>query len=160
MMMVVSGGCQCGAVRYRVSGAIGDAEICHCRMCQKAFGSWGAALLTVSITALQWTRGKASVFKSSPSVDRGFCCACGTPLFMFEQGDSNIDLAIGTLDDPNIVLHFKAQIGIESKVSWFDNMKDLSTSSTDQTRTPEDLAKLKSLQHPDHDTLEWHEPSA
>ncbi|HET7714155.1 MAG TPA: GFA family protein, partial [Bauldia sp.] len=30
-----TGGCQCGAVRFRVA-ALGRASICHCRMCQKA----------------------------------------------------------------------------------------------------------------------------
>jgi hypothetical protein len=27
--------------------------------------------------------------------------------------------------------------------------------TTEDDRTPEDLKKLKSLQHPDHDTAEW-----
>ena len=35
-----SGGCQCGAVRFRVEGALGDASVCHCRMCQKASGNF------------------------------------------------------------------------------------------------------------------------
>ena len=42
-----SGGCQCGAVRYHFTGALGRASICHCRMCQKAFGSFGAPLVSV-----------------------------------------------------------------------------------------------------------------
>ena len=33
---VHTGGCQCGAVRFRIEGALGRASICHCRMCQKA----------------------------------------------------------------------------------------------------------------------------
>jgi hypothetical protein len=37
---VHTGGCQCGAVRFRVEGALGDASVCHCRMCQKAFGAY------------------------------------------------------------------------------------------------------------------------
>jgi hypothetical protein len=35
-----SGGCQCGAVRYRAAGAIGYPHLCHCRMCQKASGNY------------------------------------------------------------------------------------------------------------------------
>lgn len=31
-----SGGCQCGAVRYRLHEPLSNPHICHCRMCQKA----------------------------------------------------------------------------------------------------------------------------
>ena len=34
-----SGGCQCGAVRFHVA-RLGRPSICHCRMCQKAFGGF------------------------------------------------------------------------------------------------------------------------
>ena len=44
---VYSGGCQCGAVRFRVEGALGDASICHCRMCQKASGNFYQPLVSV-----------------------------------------------------------------------------------------------------------------
>ncbi|HXW19776.1 MAG TPA: GFA family protein, partial [Roseiarcus sp.] len=33
------GGCQCGAVRYRLTASPTGASICHCRMCQKAGGA-------------------------------------------------------------------------------------------------------------------------
>ena len=73
-MSAITGGCQCGAVRYRCE-ALGRASICHCRMCQKAFGAFYGPLVT-SI-GLQWTRGEPSHFKSSNKVRRGFCAACG-----------------------------------------------------------------------------------
>jgi hypothetical protein len=150
----ITGGCQCGATRYLIAKPLGNASICHCRMCQKAFGSWGAALVQVPLAQLNWTRGKPSVFMSSPIVERGFCQKCGTPLSMFELGDDFIDLAIGTLDNPSQI-SLESQIGIESKVDWFDTMHELPRETTAENRTPTDLAKLKSLQHPDHDTKEW-----
>ncbi len=39
MSEMASGGCQCGAVRFRGS-RFGRSSICHCRMCQKAFGGF------------------------------------------------------------------------------------------------------------------------
>ena len=98
-----SGGCQCGAIRFKIVGSLGPADICHCRMCQKAFGSWGAVLARTELKQLEWTRGKPATFKSSAVVERGFCKQCGTPLFMYEIGDSAIDIAVGALDNPNAI---------------------------------------------------------
>lgn len=149
-----SGGCQCGAVRYRIDGRLGRAGICHCRMCQKAFGSWGAALVSAEIASLSWTRGRPAEFRSSPLVARGFCKDCGTPLFMREDGWTTYDIAIGTLDKPDSAPPTE-QVGIERKLSWFDRLAALPGRSTEDDRTPEDLAKLTTRQHPDHDTDSW-----
>jgi hypothetical protein len=159
-MEKLSGGCQCGVVRFQIAGPLGDASICHCRMCQKAFGSWGAALVNVPLAHFMWTRGAPTTFKSSAIVDRGFCKDCGTPLFLHEEGDTNIEIAIGTLDNPNAISPMTSQDGIESRLQWFDKMSALPNRTTAQTRKPADLAKLKSLQHPDHDTDHWSPKSA
>jgi hypothetical protein len=147
-----SGGCQCGALRYEFVGPFGTTDICHCRMCQKAFGSFGAVLMRIDLANFTWTRGQPSTFKSSAYVDRGFCNNCGTPMYMFEQSDTFIDLAVGTMDNPNAITSLQSQIGVESRVDWFKALHELPEARTDQTRDSSDLAKLKSLQHPDHDT--------
>ncbi|RYI08877.1 MAG: GFA family protein, partial [Acetobacteraceae bacterium] len=79
--MEVSGGCQCGAVRYHATEMFDNSHICHCRMCQKAVGNIFAALVAAPREAITWTRGEPSRFRSSDHVDRGFCSQCGTPLF-------------------------------------------------------------------------------
>jgi hypothetical protein len=147
-----SGGCQCGKLRYEFSGPLGSADLCHCRMCQKAFGSFGAILLRVNLADLRWTRGDPTTFKSSSIVERGFCKNCGTPLFMFEHGDTFIDLAVGTMDNPNAIKTLQSQIGVESRLDWFTALSALPEARTDDTRTQAELATLKSLQHPDYDT--------
>ncbi len=149
-----SGGCQCGAIRYRAT-SLGSAGICHCRMCQKAFGSWGAVLVSVPANDTTWTRGRPSEFRSSEIVARGFCANCGTPLYMHEDGDMNYEMAVGTLDNPNAIPALEKQSGTESKCRWFDRMSDLPGEATETCRTPADMLKLKSLQHPDHDTSHW-----
>lgn len=151
---VLTGGCQCGAVRYRIDGPLGRAGICHCRMCQKAFGSWGAALVSVPEIQLTWTRGAPAEFRSSAIVARGFCAGCGTPLHMKEDGDPNYEIAIGSLDNPELAPP-SGEVGIEAKLSWFNSLSDLPGHSTEDDRTPADLVKLRSLQHPDHDTAQW-----
>ena len=149
---VRSGGCQCGAVRYSITVEFGKAGICHCRMCQKAFGNFGAALVSIAATGVQWTRGSAAEFRSSAIVARGFCAACGTLLYMREDGDPNYEIAIGSLDEPNEIAPMTEQSGIESRVNWFAGLRDLPQQITPDYRSAEDLQKLKSLQHPDHGT--------
>jgi hypothetical protein len=156
--VTASGGCQCGAIRYRFVGRMEEAIICHCRMCQKAFGGWGAALVTLPATHLDWTRGTPALFRSSASVARGFCRDCGTPLFMREDGEPAYEMAVGTLDDPNAVPPFTRQSGVESKCVWFDDLAGLPAERTEDYRSEEDLHKLASLQHPDHDTEVWPAP--
>ncbi len=153
--MILSGGCQCGRIRFRVAGTPGDASICHCRMCQKAFGNFGAALVTVRDEQLTWTRDTPGEFRSSAIVVRGFCADCGTPLYMKEDGDGTFELAMGAFDDPNALPPLSRQSGVESRVHWFSRMASLPEEETTDYRTPEDMEKLKTLQHPDHDTDRW-----
>ena len=154
MTSSMTGGCQCGAIRYRIEGPLGPAGFCHCRMCQKAFGSFGAPLVSVPRAKLSWTRGEPAAFRSSAVVVRGFCRDCGTPLFMLEDGWPVYDIAIGSLDDPSSAAPDRV-VGVESKLAWADRLPSLPAHSTQEDRTPEDLAKLTSRQHPDHDTETW-----
>lgn len=157
--MSLSGGCQCGKIRFRVTGAPGDASICHCRMCQKAFGNFGAALVTVPEGQIVFTRGTPAEFRSSMIVARGFCADCGTPLYMKEDGDGTYELAIGAFDDPDALPPLSRQSGVESRVRWFAAMHALPEEETTDYRTPGDMAKLATLQHPDHDTDRWPQES-
>jgi hypothetical protein len=148
---VHTGGCQCGAVRYRVTGELGNAGICHCRMCQKASGNAALPLVSIPVGNLQWTRGEPAEFRSSPPVRRGFCKDCGTPLYMFEDGLNVWELTIGSLDNPNAAAPDHA-VGIESKLDWFDRLSGLPAITTQDDRAADELAGLTSNQHPDHDT--------
>ena len=148
---LLTGGCQCGTVRYAILEEPGRASICHCRMCQKAFGNIGAPLVNVDRAALRWTRGKPSEFRSSVPVARGFCSHCGTPLYMDEEGSENLDLAICTLDTPDAVTP-QYQTGVEGEVAWFKILHELPRETTDESRPREELDRLGSLQHPDYDT--------
>ncbi len=100
--MTVTGGCQCGAVRYRSTALMDNSHICHCRMCQKAVGEFlRGALVGAPNDELVWTRGAPAAFASSDLAERGFCAACGTPLFYRSIGGTRTGLTIGSLDDPS-----------------------------------------------------------
>jgi hypothetical protein len=87
-------------------------------------------------------------------VARGFCQDCGTPLFMLEDDYGPIEIAVGSLDDPNAAAPDHV-VGVESKLIWADSLPGLPARRTEDDRTPQDLTKLRSLQHPDHDTADW-----
>ena len=145
-----SGGCQCGAVRFTVA-KLGRASLCHCRMCQKAFGGIGGALVTVE--GLSWTRGAPSRFASSNKAQRGFCAACGTPL-TYEAPDG-VALAIGAFDHPE-ELAPAVQWGTEAKLPYVDDVPGLPGHGTlDDQDAASFIVHIVSYQHPDHDTETW-----
>jgi hypothetical protein len=143
---VLTGGCQCGAVRFRVEGEVGRASICHCRMCQKAFAGPFGALVTVSVADLVWTRGERATFQSSDAVKRGFCAACGSPL-TYEWSADKIDLATFAFDDPSRV-EPGVQLAIEGRPAWMEHLADM------PVRPPAGGSPVAvvSRQHPDHET--------
>jgi hypothetical protein len=146
----ITGGCQCGAVRFRAE-ALGRASICHCRMCQKQFGSFYGPFVTG--VAVTWVRGTPKYFQSSNAGRRGFCADCGTPL-TYEAPDG-VALAIATFDDPEDVAP-TIQWGTEAKLPYVDGISALPGEDTmaDMASAPF-LAELVSYQHPDHDTDQW-----
>ncbi|MCI5077367.1 GFA family protein [Oricola sp.] len=148
-MTAYSGGCQCGAVRFRATDPH-NPGICHCRMCQKAFGSPFAALVEVDTENVEWTRGSPSYFQSSDKVRRGFCAQCGTPLTYTHDG--GVELAICAFDDPMAVAP-NHQVNHSARLAFFDGLPALP--ADDETAYAEYQAGLKNRQHPDHDTDRW-----
>lgn len=150
---IYSGGCQCGRVRFRVEGALGDASVCHCRMCQKASGNFYQPLVALRDAKLTWTRGAVTKFRSSNFAVRGFCAACGTPL-AFEAPEGTA-LAIGAFDKPEEIVP-TIQWGTEAKLPYVDGIASLPGKDTLEDEEAGDyLHHIVSFQHPDHDTETW-----
>lgn len=113
------GGCQCGRIRYEVSYFEDSAYLCHCRMCQRATGGVSIAFLSVKKRDLKWET-EPEWYASSDFAKRPFCKECGTPLgFAFDEGE-DMDIAIGTLDDP-YGIEPKWHFGVERMhEAWLD----------------------------------------
>ena len=144
-MTEITGGCQCGAVRYTVTGNLGSSGICHCRMCQRAAGNVFAALVTA--TGVRW-QGEPARWASSNIAERGFCARCGTPLFFrdFDLPEDECELMIGTLDDPDLAPP-DHHVGIESKVAWLKMGDGLPAVETGKW-SGEDVSGIVSKQDP------------
>lgn len=152
----VSGGCQCGAVRYHATQMLDNSHLCHCRMCQKAVGNIFAALVAAPDDKLVWTRGKPAVWRSSEHVERGFCANCGTPLFYHDVNNGRTNLTIGSLDNPSD-FPVLGNTGTESQVPWFATITAIEDGGSTEDGVEEWAAAIKATnhQHPDHDTAEW-----
>lgn len=154
MSAPLSGGCQCGAVRYRLA-ALGKASICHCRMCQKAFGNYFAPL--VEVEGFEWTRGTRGSFASSNLSSRGFCRDCGTPLTLETPTENGLvhEVAVGSLDDPSAV-EIEYHANVEDRLDVVMHLHEI-PDATPQRRDENDTwnARIVNQQHPDRDTQTW-----
>jgi hypothetical protein len=106
----LEGGCQCGAVRYAISGAPLLTALCHCTMCRRANGAPAVAWAMFKQDQVRFTKRKPAEFASSRGARRGFCAACGTPIsFTGSAIPGLIDITIGSLDRPEALaptLHY------------------------------------------------------
>ncbi|WP_439816277.1 GFA family protein [Zavarzinia sp. CC-PAN008] len=147
----LTGGCQCGAIRYRVEGTPLRSGLCTCRMCQKALGGPFLADIVVPTARLTWTRGRPADYRSSSDAVRSFCASCGTPLgFRYLSQPDERGLTLFSLDDPRVAAPTKLH-GAENKPAWLDRIADLPVERTDDSPPPGGDT-FKSFQHPDRDT--------
>ena len=152
----MTGGCQCGAVRFRADSLGDNPHLCHCRMCQKASGNLFGARVGVRREDFAWTRGTPAVFESSRGVQRGFCSRCGTPLFFLGPQGEHISVSIGAFDRPRLIpLAF--ELGIEGKLPQVSQIGSLPNFGSSEEDDPEgtERARRTNRQHPDHDTDRW-----
>ncbi len=145
-----TGGCQCGAVRYRIDQTPEYPSLCHCRMCQKAGGAPFMAFFSVEKANFVLTRGAPAIFRSSEIAERGFCSVCGTPLTYAMDGRDHVSLTIGSLDQPADVAPTE-QLGVESMLPWFPSLAGLPASESQAWMTKYHITDAGSRQHPDHE---------
>ena len=99
------GGCQCGAVRYRVSGEPLTLAVCHCSECQTQTGSAFGMSLVVRREDFALLRGDLRRFTRSADSGRAvhcfFCPDCGCRIYHEPTfTDAVVNVKPGTLDDP------------------------------------------------------------
>jgi hypothetical protein len=103
----LSGGCQCGAVRYEIAAAPLSVYACHCRDCQRQTGAAFALSMVVPRAAIRitqgtphrWLRPGSETASGTPS-DCLFCGACGARLYHLPSRNPEVAVVKpGTLDD-------------------------------------------------------------
>jgi hypothetical protein len=119
-----TGGCACGAIRYKISAEPVVMLDCQCRQCQHESGTGHASHLTfprsaaaVEGEATQWEMvGDKGTVKR-----RAFCPICGSPVYMtFPDMPDYFIVRAGSLDDPN---RYKPQMVTWTAASYaWDNL--------------------------------------
>ena len=113
-----SGGCLCGAVRYRVTGMPRSSSVCHCRSCRLAAGAQSVAWFVVSLGQFDMIAGELAQFRSSSRVIREFCHRCGTQIaYRRDDNPDSVELTTATLDEP-AVFPPTHEIWLSHKVPW------------------------------------------
>ena len=147
---MLTGGCQCGAIRFALTAAPVRISICHCRMCQKASGAPFASFADIEKSEFSWTRGQPAAFRSSTIAERDYCRDCGTPLSFRRIDGPRIEIMTGTFDRPDRLVPTR-QYGTESRLGWVVGISNLPSQTTIQNYGPDKMATITSHQHPDHD---------
>ncbi|MEO1656135.1 MAG: GFA family protein [Pseudomonadota bacterium] len=98
----LTGGCQCGAVRYEVHAKPLTLYACHCTECQKQSSSAFGMSLRVPKESVV-IRGVTGVATRpdphAPPVEGLFCPSCGSRLIHQRPERDTVNIKAGTLDD-------------------------------------------------------------
>lgn len=135
MAVVRSGGCNCGAVRYRAAGKPTRTGLCHCQTCRRETGSafmtfavWPSDAVRVTGQTSQWT---------SSTDHRTFCPSCGSTLFASSDGSNEIEIRIGSLDEAPSTLTPQYELWVPRREHWLSALQ-----GTDQFEGNRDSAKV------------------
>ncbi len=118
-----TGGCMCGAVRFKAYGEVRDVGYCHCESCRRHTGAPLVAFVGVTAEQVRFEGEPRTLYRSSPRAERAFCANCGTSLtwegIIPSTGDKIIEFHISTLDDPE---RFKPQEHTRygERISWME----------------------------------------
>jgi hypothetical protein len=147
MAGTMTGGCQCGKVRFTAQVADDEGYLCHCRMCQRATGGVSAAFKNLRQADVTW-HSEPAWYASSPIATRPFCSACGTPLGFRYSNSENMDLTIGSFDDPS-GFYPTSNFGVESKHAAWEDTSHLPGTKATEHATAVDRWKAAGLAVPD-----------
>lgn len=120
------GGCQCGAVRYEVSGEPLHAALCHCEGCRASSGAPIMGWTAYQQDAFKIIKGETTDYNSSANAHRHFCGTCGTGLYYTnaEMLPDIVDIQTATLDDAE-AMPPRAHIQTAERLSWMEDTSHL-----------------------------------
>ena len=112
MSLAYTGGCACGAIRFRIAAEHLFQNHCQCRDCQRKSGTGHGSYLTFPSKGQVKLNGEAKqwdmVGDSGNVKTRAFCPTCGSPVYLtFAAMPDLFTVHAASLDDPD---RYKPQI--------------------------------------------------
>jgi hypothetical protein len=102
----LTGGCNCGAVRYEITAPLVSASYCHCRRCQRRTGAGASANGRTEPGSFRVIEGedRLRAWRPEGGWEKWFCGDCGSALFSRSAEDSSqVGVRLGSLDqDPGV----------------------------------------------------------
>ena len=146
MDLPLTGGCNCGDVRFEITTLPKLTWICHCRECQRFTGGGGMTNVVFEKKDVHFTKGKpiskGEIGTSGGPTRRGFCASCGCSLTAQADIFPEVHgICASAFDDPSI-LKVVAHIWTDSMQPW-DFLPD-GVASFGTTPTMEELGALLS----------------
>ena len=116
---VLSGRCECRAVRYIVADAFLYSANCHCSNCRASTGSAFKPFAGIEREKLEIVEGAETLlFWGDDDANHTRCGICGSLLYSVVRDGAYVHVALGSLiDDPTI--RPTEHIFVGSKASWF-----------------------------------------
>jgi hypothetical protein len=116
--MIFTGGCYCGAIRYRSELNPVETAYCHCSICRRTTGAPLLAFASFPTDGFTYTKGTPAIFNSSSHGQREFCSTCGTQIcFRTTETADMVDVSSGSLDELDSVAPTH-HIYVADQVSW------------------------------------------
>jgi hypothetical protein len=122
---MLSGKCECGAVRYEVADEFRYAANCHCSNCRASTGSAFKPFAGIEREKLEITQGADSLLVwGEENANHTRCAVCGSLLYSVVRDGAYVHVAMGSLVDmPNI--RPTEHIFVGSKAPWYEITDDL-----------------------------------
>ena len=117
----LSGGCMCGAVRYKISESPIASGVCHCNRCQPQSGSAFSTVIIIKRSTITLD-GETAVFEdigaSGFRVARRYCPRCGSPLTTEPDVAPDVMFVKAGGIDSNVWFHPVVELFVGRRRPW------------------------------------------
>jgi hypothetical protein len=98
-VLLLTGGCFCGAIRYEARGTPLHETNCHCPICRPTTGATFVTWFCVRSSDFRIIKGEPTRYNSTEEDVRSFCSRCGTQsTFQHSDFPDEIDVTTSSLD--------------------------------------------------------------